>query len=40
MVINPEVVPYATSSPDCEIQQLLTDEWEHEFVLQALPVLR
>lgn len=36
-VRDPSQTPYLASSPDPLTQQVLTDEWSHEHVLDALP---
>ena len=37
VVRNPDETPYADSSADAETQTVLSDEWPHEMVLNALP---
>lgn len=37
VVLDPNQTPYLASSPDRLTQQVLTDEWPHDHVLDALP---
>lgn len=36
-VLNPDETPYVTSSSDSALAELLTREWPHDQVLDALP---
>ena len=35
-VLDPDRVPYAATSPDVEMQRVLSEEWPHELILKAL----
>jgi hypothetical protein len=37
VVRDPNATPYLASSPDVLTEQVLTDEWSHDYVLDALP---
>jgi hypothetical protein len=36
-VSDPDVTPYCVSSSDQELASVLTDEWDHDLVLDTLP---